>query len=137
MSDIVNAIRALRPDVPNPWSMTLRWLLKAADEIERLRAELAEAKREYREGGQILSPCARDSAMSVISGEEWARRFKARIIARLLEPGPSPWTREQAEQIAQDEYEATDCWPALSGHENSPEDAADETLSYWGDGADG
>lgn len=52
MSDIVNAIRALRPDVPNPWSMTLRWLLKAADEIERLRAELAEAKREYREGGQ-------------------------------------------------------------------------------------
>lgn len=106
-------------------------------EVERLRAELAAAKREYREGGQILSPCARDSAMSVISGEEWARRFKARIIARLLEPGPSPWTREQAEQIAQDEYEATDCWPALSGHENSPEDAADETLSYWGDGADG
>lgn len=70
-----------------------------------------------------------------ITGEEWARRFKARIVARLTEEG-SAWTPEQAEAAAQDEYGACSAADMLSGYENDPEGSADMALSYWTDDGD-
>lgn len=49
MTDLVERLRE-RADYEGYPGSTL--ILQAADEIERLRAELAAAKREYREGGQ-------------------------------------------------------------------------------------
>lgn len=48
MTDIVERLRFLGSGEPFRGAL----MCEAADEIERLRAELAAAKREYREGGQ-------------------------------------------------------------------------------------
>ena len=75
-----------------------------------------------------------------VAPDEWARRFKARICERLKpykaegHKGPG-WTQAQAEQTAEAEYEATSTHDIMSGFEDDPEGAADECISYWGDGA--
>jgi hypothetical protein len=72
--------------------------------------------------------------MSDITNKEWERRFKARFCER-LQPYKAAghkghgWTQAQAERAAQREFEAL---PVEANGE--PEDEADESLSYWGDG---
>lgn len=58
---------------------------------------------------------------------EYERRFKARIIDRLVAPN-SVWTVEQASEAAAAEWDANavDC-----DYLSTPEDDADECLSYW------
>ena len=68
-----------------------------------------------------------------ISGAEWERRFKARIVARLTAVGEgSQWTADEAQQVAKSEYEAIgpNDW---ADYGDIPEAAADEALSYWGE----
>lgn len=61
----------------------------------------------------------------MINDEEYARRFKARILARLSGPD-TIWTQENAEEAATDEWESFD-----RGDDNDPEGSADDCLSYW------
>ena len=64
--------------------------------------------------------------------EEYARRYKARILQRLSGPG-TEWTEEQAREAATEEWESVEPHEHMSGFEDDPEGAADESLSYWGD----
>jgi hypothetical protein len=65
-----------------------------------------------------------------IDDEEYARRFKARILQRLSGPG-TEWTEEQAREAAAAEWDAIDPAEQRIGYENDPEGCADEALSYW------
>jgi hypothetical protein len=66
-------------------------------------------------------------AADPVSREEFERRFKARIIRKLC-----PVTLEEAQKMAQAEWNATDYEEHSRGcYENDPEGAADEEMSYW------
>ena len=70
----------------------------------------------------------------MLTKTEYERRFKERIVKRLLdngETGPnSGWTLEEATEAANDEFAAfIDNYEAESNP--NPEDDADECLSYW------
>lgn len=70
--------------------------------------------------------------------EEWEARFKLRIISLLTVEG-SQWTREQAMVAAQAEWEGIgqDVGEnAMWSLDESPEDSADESMSYWEDDGD-
>lgn len=72
-----------------------------------------------------------DERYEIDPREEFERRFKARIVERLMMPG-STWERARAEAAANAEWSAQtedsewDC-------DGDPESAADECLSYWDD----
>lgn len=78
------------------------------------------------------------AAQGVISRDEWARRYAARVIEQT--GGAERWAMEVA-RIGADEYErnerAAGCavvwWGGPSGSYNTPEDEADEEMSYWDD----
>jgi len=84
-----------------------------------------------------------------LSPEEWERRFKARIVERLLVPVTDeerkialaydcdwePWTPESAAGAAQAEWDSRNPEDHAEYFEDDPEGAADEELSCWGDGA--
>lgn len=72
---------------------------------------------------------------SAESSAEWGRRFTARIVERLTVEG-SPWTREQAEAAAEAELEAIDSEDRRWARHDTPEDSADEALTYWEDDGD-
>jgi hypothetical protein len=71
--------------------------------------------------------------------EEFERRFKARILARLSGSG-TVWTQEQAEEAATEEYEAICEYDTSNGpndwQTDIPEFSADESLSCWEDDGD-
>lgn len=71
-----------------------------------------------------------------ITREEWERRYAARIRQR------AGWTHEEAAEAARvgaEAYEEQECrfgnavvwWGGPSGADNTPEDEADEEMSYW------
>lgn len=84
---------------------------------------------------------------TAVPGEEFERRFKARIVSELMkplseeeierakkaDPDWTPWTTEEAEAVAEDQWDSVDFDEHYSGFESDPEGAADEELSYWGD----
>ncbi len=85
-----------------------------------------------------------------ITTEEWKRRFKARIVARLVNASSSAkmltadgityrssplWDQAEAEAAAESELLSVEFGEIYIGFENDPEASADESLSYWGDGA--
>lgn len=84
----------------------------------------------------------------MIERAEWERRFKERIISRLTQPPLTeqehaealerdpeftPWTREQADDAAGNEFAAVAFSDLLEGFEDDPEGSADECMSNWGD----
>jgi hypothetical protein len=71
------------------------------------------------------------TAQERIEAAEWERRFKARVVSRLMD-GKTTWTQKQADRAAEHEYQQAEHDPS---YENDPEGSADEALSYWGDGA--
>ncbi len=87
--------------------------------------------------GPVLS-----EGLGVITRAEWERRYAARIMER------AGWTAEQAAEAARvgaDEYERNEraarnvvAWQDKSEYgANSPEDDADEEMSYWTDDGEG
>ena len=66
---------------------------------------------------------------SAVTVEAWAARFKLRIIERLMIE-QSPWTRQQAIDAANAEYNGLDEPIDLT---DDPVAAADESMSYWDD----
>lgn len=78
------------------------------------------------------------SAPMPTKAEEWEARFKLRIISRLVVEG-SPWTPEEASAAAQCEWEGISQdvgQNAMWSLDESPEDSADESMSYWEDDGD-
>lgn len=81
----------------------------------------------------------------MIERVEWERRFKERIVTRCMQPlneqeranavalNPdfTPWTREEAEDMAGNEFAAVYFGDLLEGFEDDPEGSADECMSYW------
>jgi len=79
-----------------------------------------------------------DQTQGPITREEWVRRYAARIQQR------AGWTEEEAAEAARvgaEAYEeqergcgnAVVWWGGPSGANNTPEDEADEEMSYWSD----
>lgn len=87
------------------------------------------AKTIYQECVEAASRTT-DRPANGMTADEWARRFRARIVSRLTEPGSS-WTTAQAEDAARSEYDAIDADDITDREWNDPEGAADESLSYW------
>ncbi len=74
-----------------------------------------------------------------MNSEEWERRFKARIMECLKpfrDEGTTGegWTQAEAERAAEGEWAGMDAEEHMRGFEEDPEGAANESLSYWGDG---
>mgnify|MGYP000650359195 CR=1 FL=1 len=80
--------------------------------------------------------------LGVIPREEWERRYAARIMER------AGWPEHAAigaSKVGSEEYEAQerDCgnavvwWGGPSGTNNTPEDQADEEMSYWENDGEG
>jgi hypothetical protein len=69
-----------------------------------------------------------------MTNEEWERRYKARIVERLLETTGPVDDRVSAENMAQATFDACELADIQSGFEDDPEGSAEEELSYWGDG---
>lgn len=76
--------------------------------------------------------------LGVITREEWVRRYAARIVER------AGWTQQEADDAAftgADEFARYEMkaqgfvvwWGGPSKCDNTPEDAADEEMSYWTD----
>ena len=80
--------------------------------------------------------------------EVWGRRYRARIVARCMEPLTEeaianakerygddfePWTQETAQAAADAEFEAVEFHEIYDGYENDPEGSADESISAWSD----
>lgn len=83
-----------------------------------------------------------EQQQGVISREAWVARYAARIVERAL------WSDSEgleAAEVGADEYERSErgCgnavvwWGGPSGADNTPEDAADEEMSYWDDDGEG
>jgi hypothetical protein len=66
-----------------------------------------------------------------ISDAEWAERYKAHMVKRLLTP-PTSWSSEDAERVANDAWEQVDLADERR-NDNEPEEAVDNELSYWTD----
>lgn len=91
------------------------------------------------------TPATTDGAASAltvelgpITREAWMRRYAAQVMKR------AGWTQEEADEVAAigaQEYEANEraagnavvWWGGPSGADNTPEDEADEEMSYWTD----
>jgi hypothetical protein len=71
----------------------------------------------------------KESTRAPPEAEAWAARFKLRIIERLMIE-QSPWTRQQAIDAANAEYNGLDEPIDLT---DDPVAAADESMSYWDD----
>lgn len=76
--------------------------------------------------------------------EEFERRFKARIVERLLMPQEAIpgdemqeeeeiFTSKEAEVVAHDQWTSVSAYEHADGFEDDPEGAADEEMSYWSD----
>lgn len=85
-----------------------------------------------------IGQSASTGGLGVITREEWTRRYSAQIMKR------AGWTQSQADEVAAigaDEYERQELecgtaviwWGGPSGANNTPEDEADEEMSYWTD----
>lgn len=68
-----------------------------------------------------------DAAPMPTEAEAWMARFKLRIIERLMVE-KSPWTRQQAIDAADAEYNGLDEPIDLA---DDPVASADESMSYW------
>lgn len=68
-----------------------------------------------------------------MTADEWKQRFIARIVFQLRDG----FTPEGALEAAENEYESTSdtAWNP-NYMDESPEDSADEALSYWDDDGD-
>lgn len=80
-----------------------------------------------------------------VSPEEYERRFKARIVERCTAPMTAAeiatarendsefelWTLEQAERMAQAEWDGVSFEEHAEFYVNDPEGAADEEMSNW------
>ena len=74
----------------------------------------------------------------VITRDEWKRRYAARIMERA---GWDELAAMKAAELGADEYEESESacgidvvwWGGPSGATNTPEDVADEEMSYWTD----
>lgn len=76
--------------------------------------------------------------LGVISREEWVRRYAARIMekAAWAEDAATMAAEAGAEEYERDERAAGDAvvwWGGPNGAHNTPEDQADEEMSYWTD----
>jgi len=78
--------------------------------------------------------------LGAITREEWVRRYAQRVRERA-----GPDGADEAAAIGADEYERNEhaagnavvWWGGPSGENNTPEDEADEELSYWTDDGEG
>lgn len=76
--------------------------------------------------------------LGVISRDEWIKRYADRVHER---SGCGPAFAREAARIGAEEYErqergcgnAVVWWGGPSGANNTPEDEADEEMSYWDD----
>lgn len=80
--------------------------------------------------------------LGVIPREEWERRYAARIMERAGWPEHAAIDASKAGSEAYEEQErgcgnAPVWWGGPSGADNTPEDAADEEMSYWTDDGEG
>ena len=80
---------------------------------------------------EVSSPPSQGVLRGALSSDEYERRFKARIVERLT----GGWTPASAAEAAQAEWDSVSFEDHAVSFENDPEGAADEELSYWGDGA--
>ena len=80
--------------------------------------------------------------LGVIPREEWERRYAARIMERAGWPEHAAIAASKAGSEAYEEKErgcgnAVVWWGGPSGADNTPEDQADEEMSYWTDDGEG
>lgn len=83
-----------------------------------------------------------EKTLGVITREEWVRRYADRIHAV---SGVGVGVAEEAAAIGAEEYERQELgcgiavvwWGGPSGANNTPEDEADEEMSYWTDDGEG
>lgn len=78
------------------------------------------------------------SPSGTVTAADFEQRFKARIVQRLTLHGSS-WTAEQAQETADDEWEAYCEYDTERGPlavDCTPEVAADECLSYYDNDGD-
>lgn len=83
-----------------------------------------------------------NDGMGAITRDEWVRRYAARV------QQVAGWTPDEAMEAARvgaEEYERNEraaqnevvWWGGPSGATNTPEDEADEEMSYWDDDGEG
>jgi hypothetical protein len=93
----------------------------------------------------LAGPCGSDSSavLGVIPREEWQRRYAARIMERA---GWPEHAAIEAARVGAEEYERNEraagnavVWLGVSagGPWDTPEDLADEEMSYWDDDGEG
>ena len=78
--------------------------------------------------------------LGVITRDEWIRRYAERVRQRAGSDGADDAADAGADAYEESERAAGNAvvwWGGPSGTDNTPEDEADEEMSYWTDDGDG
>ena len=78
--------------------------------------------------------------LGVITRDEWVRRYAAQVRKRAGAEGAEDAAEVGAEEYERDELAAGNAvvwWGGPSGANNTPEDEADEEMSYWTNDGEG